>query len=149
MGPVDTGPSSVEAARKYLEGRWTLISYEVFPPGRPAIAVSGSGTLSYDSFGNLDMQIRVDDPAVAEALERAGIPLERGVIASSGRTAIDMQAHTLIYILQGQAPLQTTAPAAPLALSRPRHWAVDGDVLTLTTRGDDGQPLSVGRWRKQ
>ena len=34
-------------------------------------------------------------------------------------------------------------------MNRPRHWEVAGSLLTLTTRGDDGKPLSVGRWRKR
>jgi len=52
-GPVDQGPGSVTAARKYLEGRWTLESFEVFPPGKPAVTLTGQGTLLYDQFGNL------------------------------------------------------------------------------------------------
>jgi len=33
-------------------------------------------------------------------------------------------------------------------MSRPRYWQVDGDVLTLTTKDNAGNPASVGRWRK-
>jgi hypothetical protein len=40
-GPVDTGAGSLTAARKYLEGRWTLLSYEVFLPGEAPIALGG------------------------------------------------------------------------------------------------------------
>jgi hypothetical protein len=36
----------------------------------------------------------------------------------------------------------------PLSLRRPRHWAVSGNVLTLTTRGADGEALSETRWEK-
>ncbi|HET9383678.1 MAG TPA: hypothetical protein VFO67_00925, partial [Gemmatimonadales bacterium] len=32
-GPVETGSGTVEAARKFLEGRWSLTSFEVFPAG--------------------------------------------------------------------------------------------------------------------
>ena len=149
MGPVETGPTTIEAARQYLQGRWTLLSYDVFPPGREAIRLSGSGTLSYDAFGNLDMQIRVDDPATSDALVRAGVPLTDSVIASTGRTVINMQERSLIYMLEGQKPLLTTAETGPLAPTRKRYWQVEGNVLTLTTRDDDGKPLSVGRWQKQ
>ena len=31
-GPVDTGSGTLTAARKYLEGTWTLVSFELFPP---------------------------------------------------------------------------------------------------------------------
>jgi hypothetical protein len=146
--PVSRGPGSIEAARQVLQGRWSLLSFEVRPPGQPPIQLQGAGTLSYDAFGNMDMQIRVPDPATAQALERAGIPLSNGAIASEGRTAIDMQARVITFILAGQDPLSPTTGAGPLALSRPRHWDVEGDLLTLTTKGDGGQPLSVSRWRK-
>ena len=50
-GPVDQGPQTLTAARKYLEGNWALESFEVYPPGKPAITLKGSGTLIYDDFG--------------------------------------------------------------------------------------------------
>jgi hypothetical protein len=81
---VDTGAGTLTSARKFLEGRWTLESFEVRPPGKAPILLKGQGTLV------------------------------RG----------------------------------PLGTDRPRHWVVEGDVLTLTTKDDAGQPLSIGRWRK-
>jgi hypothetical protein len=142
---VEKGSGSTAAARKYLEGRWSLISFDVFPPGQEPLHVNGSGMLLYDGFGNLDVEIRVDEPT-AHMLERAGIPSTGGRISSRGRAAVDMQNRTLTYFFQG-APL-LGAPSGPLALNRPRYWHVDGSLLTLTTRGDDGRPLSVARWQK-
>jgi hypothetical protein len=144
-GPVETGPGTLAAARKYLEGRWGLISFEVHPPGEPPIQLKGSGSLKYDQSGNLDVQIRVDE-GTAHALEAAGVPIVKGILSTSGRTVIDLQHHTLTYILDGQPAFG--APSGPLALNRPRHWRVEGDVLTLTTKDDRGQPLSIGRWKK-
>jgi hypothetical protein len=144
-GPVDTGPGTLAAARKYLEGRWSLMSFEVLPPGETPIRVSGNGMLTYDAFGNLDMEIRVDDQT-ATALRAAGIPITDGRLSTSGRTVINLQARTLTYVIKGQPP--AGAPSGPLALNRPRHWQVEGSVLTLTTKGDDGQPVSVARWQK-
>jgi hypothetical protein len=125
------------------------LSYDVFPPGQEAIRLSGSGTLSYDAFGNLDMQIRVGDSATSDALVRAGVPMVEGVLASTGRAVINMQERSLIYMIEGQKPLLTTAKTGPLALTRPRYWQVDGNVLTLTTRDEQGKSLSVGRWQKE
>jgi hypothetical protein len=144
-GPTETGPGSLAAARRYLEGRWSLLSFEVLPPGQPPVRVIGDGTLTYDGFGNLDVQIRVDD-ATGSRLELAGIPVKNGMLSTTGRTVVDMQTRTLTYFIEGQPPLG--APSGPLALNRPRHWQVEGNVLTLTTKGADGQPLSIGRWEK-
>lgn len=148
MGPAD---STLEGARKFLEGRWTLVSYEVFPPGKPSVVLgpsSGTGTLTYDAYSNLDIQIRVTDTKVADALDAAGIPLRDGVIATTGRTAIDLQNHTLTYLLEGQGQLVSTAQQGPLAFNRPRHWQVEGDVLIISTKDDSGKPLAIGRWKK-
>jgi hypothetical protein len=146
MGSVDTGSGSLAAARKYLEGRWTLLSFEVRPPGQSPIALKGSGTLQYDEYGNLQMDVRADQATVA-LLERAGVSTTNGVVSTTGRTVLDLQAKTLTYQLEGQPP--PAAATGPLALSRPRHWQIAGNVLTLTTLGDDGRPLAVGRWMKE
>jgi hypothetical protein len=53
-----------------------------------------------------------------------------------------MQNRTLSYVVPGQSG------TGPLALSRPRHWVVEGDLLTLSTKDDAGKPLSVGHWRR-
>jgi hypothetical protein len=145
-GPVDTGAGSLTAARKFLEGRWSLESFEVFPPGGQSIRLTGMGTLVYDEFGNLRMDIRTDE-RTGEALTKAGIEIRGGVLSTEGRTAVDLQNRTLTYIIQGQPPVG--AASGPLATNRPRHWEVMGDVLTLTTKDDKGQALSVGRWKKE
>jgi hypothetical protein len=143
VGPVATGAGSLTEARKYLEGRWTLESFEVRRPGQAPVTLKGMGTLNYDEFGNLRMDIRVDQ-AVSDLLRASGIEIRDGTISSSGRTAVDLQNRTLTYVIQGQPAGGT----GPLATSRPRHWQVEGDVLTLTTNDDAGNVASVGRWRK-
>ena len=144
LGPVETGAGSLTAARNYLEGRWQLQSFEVFPPGKEPIVLKGQGTLIYDNMSNLRMEIRADQ-ASADVLRAAGIDIRDGVISTDGRTAIDLQAKTLTYMIKGQAPL---VQRGPLAVERPRHWVVDADTLTLTTKDDAGKPLSVGVWKR-
>jgi hypothetical protein len=143
MGPVDTGPQTLTAARKFLEGRWVLESFEMYSKGKGPIALKGSGTLVYDEFGNMRMEIRADQ-ASSDLLRAAGIDIRDGVISTDGRTAVDLQNRTLTYIVKSQDPLIP----GPLATNRPRHWEVKEDLLTLTTKDDAGNPLSVGRWRK-
>jgi hypothetical protein len=144
-GPVDTGAGTLTAARTFLEGRWTLESFQVFPPGNDPVALKGNGTLSYDEYGNLQIEIRADEKS-ADLLRAAGIDIRDNVISSSGRTAVDMQNRTLTYLVGGQQLAPSTA--GPLALTRPRYWEVEADRLTLTTKDDNGKPLSVGRWRR-
>ena len=144
-GPIEEGAGSLTAARKYLEGRWSLESFEVYPPGSAPLRLNGSGTLEYDSFSNLTMELRADQ-ATADVMTKAGIVNDGGVVSTKGRVAVDMQNRTLTYVLEGQpAGFVVTGP---LSTRRPRHWVVEGDLLTLTTQDDAGKPLSVGRWRK-
>jgi hypothetical protein len=122
------------------------VTYDIYPPKQPAIRLNGQGSLTFDRFGNIDVQIRVD-PETAALLAKAGIPSANGVLSIVGRVVVDMQARTLTYFLDGQPPLG--APSGPLALNRPRHWRVDdAGVLTLITKGDAGELLSVGQWQK-
>jgi hypothetical protein len=107
------------------------------------LILKGAGTLVYDNMGNLTMNIRADE-ASSDLLRAAGVDIRDGVIATEGRTAIDLQNHTLTYVIQGQAPLIR----GPLGTGRPRYWEVEGDMLTLTTKDDAGEPTSIGRWRK-
>jgi hypothetical protein len=143
MGPVNEGAGSLAAARKFLEGRWVLESFQMFPPGKAPITLTGSGTLVYDEFGNLRMEIRADEKS-ADLLRASGIDIRDGRISTEGRTAVDMQNRTLTYVIPDQSPLIP----GPLATNRPRHWEVTGDSLTLTTKDDAGKPLSVGKWRR-
>ncbi len=145
LGKPDTGAGTTTAARKYLEGRWGLVSFDVYPPGKAPIALGGQGSLTYDGFGNMQFEVRIPPDAV-EPLRLAGIPSNNGVVSLGGRTVIDMQAHTLNYVVQGQPP--AGAPSGPLALNRKRYWVVEGNLLTLTTKADDGKALSVAKWQK-
>jgi hypothetical protein len=133
-------------ARKFLQGRWALESFEVRPPGKAPIFPKGSGVLNYDDFGNLRMEIRADE-ATADLLRAAGINIRDGIISSDGRTVIDLQNKTLTYFIEGQrSSLQTGG--GPFALNKPRHWEVNGDVLTLTTKDEAGAPLAISRWKR-
>jgi len=143
-GPVDTGPGTLSSARGFLQGTWALESFEVRPPGKPPLRLTGAGILKYDDSGNLSMRIEADEKS-SDVLRALGIDIRDGAISTEGRTAIDLQNRTLTYVVEGQAPLTR----GPLGTDRPRHWVVEGgSVLVLTTRDESGQPLSIGRWRK-
>jgi len=144
LGKPDTGAGTTTAARKYLEGDWTLQSFEVFPPGKEGMRLDGSGVLAYDKFGNLRMELRPTPPSL-DVLRQAGVEIpDSGIVSTQGRVTVDLQNHTLSYVLEGKEP-----GTGPLALNRKRYWQVQGDLLTLTTKDDAGKPVSVGIWKKR
>jgi hypothetical protein len=143
IGDIPTGAGTVQGARKFLEGRWALESFEIRSADGKQVPLKGSGVLNYDDFGNLRMEIRADQ-ASSDVLRAAGVNIRDGVISTDGRTAIDLQNKTLTYFLEGQP----ATGAGPLAMNRPRHWEVTENQLTLTTRDDSGAPISVSRWKR-
>jgi hypothetical protein len=143
--PIAGGPGTLQEARQFLEGRWSLLSFEVYPPGGQPVTLKGTGVLTYDNFGNLAMELRTDE-ATAHRLAEAGLEMPGGTLSTTGRTVIDLPGRKLTYILEGQSAVGV--PSGPLATNRPRYWEVDGDVLTLTTRDESGKALSVGKWKK-
>jgi hypothetical protein len=144
-GPVDTGAGTLTAARKYLEGRWALESFQLFPQGKAPVTVAAQGTVTYDDFSNLTMDVRADAAAV-EALKAAGVAATNSGFSTSGRVVVDMPQRTLTYMNSKDGSV--AAPGSPLDLRRPRHWEVTDDKLTLTTKDDAGNPLMVSVWRR-
>jgi hypothetical protein len=143
--PINTGAGTVNQARQYLQGNWSLLSFTIYDANGTAIAMKGTGTLIYDDFNNMTMTLQADD-ATAALLAKAGLPMEKNQFSTKGKTIVDMQNRTLRYVLEGQYIGVTTGP---MAVDRLRYWQVEGNTLTLSTRDDAGKPLSVGTWRKQ
>ena len=112
VGKIESGPGTVSEARKFLEGRWALESFEVRPPGKPPIMLKGSGVLNYDDFGNLRMEIRADQ-ATSDLLRAAGIDIRDGVISTDGRTAIDLQNQHPHLLHRGPAFLESDRRRSP------------------------------------
>jgi hypothetical protein len=144
-GPVDTGAGTLTSARNYLEGRWSLESFQVFPAGKPPVTVTGQGTVNYDAYSNLTMDVRADAASV-EALKAAGVAVVNNGFSTTGRAVVDMRLKTLTYVLSkdGSIAKQT----GPLDLNLPRHWEVEADKLTLTTKDASGTPQFVSVWRR-
>ena len=143
--PTNTGTGTVNQARQYLQGNWSLLSFTIHDANGTPIAMKGTGTLVYDDFNNMTMTLQADD-ATAALLAKAGLPMEKNQFSTKGKTIVDMQNRTLRYVLEGQYVGVTTGP---MAIDRLRYWQVDGNTLTLTTNDDNGRPLSVGKWQKQ
>lgn len=140
-------PGSLGAARAFLEGRWNLVSMDVFPPGKPVIHAGATGTMDYDDYAAMTVRLRVDKPT-AELFEQIGIPSKNGVISQTGKTLVDMTGKKLTYILDGQALIRP--PQHPLDTNMPRYWEVSGNTLTLRTKDQKtGAVLSETVWRKQ
>lgn len=61
-GPVAAGAGSLEAACRELRGSWLLSPLEAADASGTRQHVKASGMLSYDEFGNLTINGKIDDP---------------------------------------------------------------------------------------
>ena len=56
MGPVDTGPQSVEATRRQLEGARELVKLETYPAPGKVVPIEATGRMTFDAYGNVRTQ---------------------------------------------------------------------------------------------
>jgi hypothetical protein len=146
LDKVDKGPGTLTEARQYLQGRWTLMSMDVFPPNQAPLHGVASGNMVYDDYANMTVYMQFTEEA-AKLAQQIGIPLQNGVLSTTGKTVIDINSHAISYVLEGQDALRP--PTNPLDTNRPRYWEANGNTLTLRTKDDAGSVLSVSVWRKE
>ena len=142
--PAATGLGTLTQARTYLQGNWVLVSMDLFPPNEPAVRAATTGTMVYDEFSNLTVNMTLT-PEAARLAERIGIPISGGVVSTKGRAVIDTSHHAISYVLEGQDAVR---PAThPLDTNRPRYWETSGNTLTLQTKDDRARCLT-SIWQK-
>lgn len=149
---VPTTGNTLEAARKQLEGRWTLVSLEyAAPDGRTATVEGSAGTLNADGFGNLEIEYRLSEGGL-KALETLGFKTPSPVISTAGRSVINVDQKSIVYVDDKAQPFDPKVAAArqnPFALERTRYYDFGADgLLTLRTRHDDGKDAAVSKWKK-
>jgi hypothetical protein len=151
--PIAEGPNTMEAVRKTLQGRWVLLSLNIGTEDGRAAAVDATGVLTWDGFGNLDVEYRISDDGLKQ-LAGIGVTMPASVITTSGNVAIDPQQHRITYVGDDFLkklldPDLAARRANPFALERTRYYdlAADG-TLTLSTRYDSGADAAKSRWKK-
>ena len=97
MGAVATGPNTLEAVRKQLEGRWVLTSFNVTGTDGQQAAVDSTGTLTWDAFGVLHVEYRISDTG-QQSLATLGVPKLNPVLSTTGRVVINPQQKQITYV---------------------------------------------------
>ena len=138
---VDAGPGSLEAARRQLQGKWTLVSLETYPtPGGPPVAVKAAAVMTFDEYGNIAIGGRDATANVPEAANT--------LLNFSGRVVIDANKQLLaLQDMQGNADPSAVFTDAR-ALSRIRKYEFAGDVMTMSTLDAKGQATAKATWRR-
>lgn len=150
--PVATGPDSIAAARKALQGTWQLLTLDVAADDGRRTPVEAKGELKLDDFGNLGIEYRMSEAGIS-ALKAIGITPPTPVITTTGQVVIDPNQRRITYVNAEQRadPLDAGLAARranPFALERVRYYNIGADgILTLTTRHESGRDAATSRWQ--
>lgn len=137
-GDVDTGPGSLEAERRRLQGTWDLMSLQLFSPAGEPVATQATGRLQYDEFGNLSMRGTIT----------GGPDVDKSILNVTGHIVIDPAAHTLKFV-SITAPTNDEKRIDPqLAASLTRYYELTGDVLKTTVKAASGATTAVATWKR-
>lgn len=131
---------NVETVRRQLAGTWDLVSLEAVPEkGGPRAAITATGTLTYDDFGNLTITARTTDPDAPVAARE--VPR----VSFKGRAVIDPPNSQLkLMDLTGNVdPFEVLGP------ERLRKYAFGPDRLTLTSFDEKGQVAAISVWKRR
>jgi hypothetical protein len=153
--PIAAGPTTMEAARKALEGRWSLAAMTINADDGRSVTVEATGVLTSDAFGNLQVNYRLSEAGQA-ALTTLGITLPDAEITTAGQVVIDPQQRSITYVgedFQKRALAfdkeLAARRASPFALERTRYYVLGADgTLQLSTRYQSGKDAIVSRWKK-
>ncbi len=151
--PIESGAQTMEAARKVLEGSWTLVSLNVAAVDGRSAPVEANGLLVSDAFGNLNIEYRLSEAGL-KTLQDLGFTPPNPVISTNGRVVINPQQRQITYVPPDAAqrafdPELAANRANPFALERQRYYALGADgILTLTTRHDNGRDAATSRWKR-
>jgi hypothetical protein len=141
MGAVDTGPGSLEAVRRQLEGSWELVSLEAIDPTGKATPRKAAGRLTYDAYGNLGITGRLQDTDEPQTSVS-------GLLAYTGRAVIDAPKSRLVLMdVQSRLPSSAEIPAE-VSADKVRYYVIQGNMLTLTVKDAAGATTGRTTWHK-
>jgi hypothetical protein len=142
LGPVESGPNSLESVRRQFQGEWDLVSAESYGTSGQPVAIKGKGRLTYDAYGNLNVDARFDD-----AQEQRDGSLTR-LLSYKGRAVIDVTASRLVLAdMEKASPAGAEVPES-MSAANVRYYAFEGDLLTLTIKDPGGRTTAKTTWRR-
>ena len=132
MGPVDTGPNSLEAVRRQLSGTWDLVSLDTFPKadGAAVPIANAKAVLTYDDYGNLTIK---------------GADATR-MLDYSGRALIDV-AKQQLYFRGVEGNVEELPKEIDIASTR--KYAFDGGLLKISTIDAQGRVTGTSVWKRR
>ena len=147
LGPVESGPNSLESVRRVFEGQWDLVSAESYDATGQPVAIKGKGRLTYDAYGNLTVDARFD-----EGQEQADGSIAN-LLSYKGRAVIDVAASRLVLQdMQKRAESGADVPDGDVGGQRPlllvRRRSADADDQGCRRQDDREDGLAADQLRQ-
>ena len=140
-GDVNTGPGSLEAVRRQLQGDWELVSIEAVDAVGKATPRKATVHLKYDEYGNLGITgklLDTDEPQTSVS----------GLLAYTGRAVIDPGKNRIVLMdVQSRLPSSEAIPAE-VSPDKVRYYDIQGNMLTLTVKDASGVTTGRTTWHK-
>jgi hypothetical protein len=141
MGDVNTGPGSLEAVRRQLQGTWELVEAVALDAKGTPTPRKAEGRLTYDEYGNLTIAAKLADTTQPPSSVS-------GLLAYTGRAVIDPAKSQLVLMdLKTRLPSGEPIPSE-VSPDKVRLYTIEGDTLTLTSKDSSGVATARTTWRK-
>jgi len=142
-GPVETGPGSLEATRRQLEGTWTLTGFEVINAAGQLTPVKAKAQLTYDAYGNLSFKGVLEEPLPGQSTIT-----DFPALAYTGRAVIDLARQELV--LMGVTPVVQPDPSivAKIGIDSRRKYEVAPSRLIMSAMDATGRVTSRATYSK-
>ena len=142
LGPVASGPNSLESVRRQFEGQWDLVSAETYNASGQPVAIKAKGRLTYDAYANLTVDARFD-----EGQEQMNGSIT-SLLSYKGRAVIDtVKSRLVLQDLEKRSDSHADTPEG-MEAANARYYAFEGDRLTLTIKDAAGKTTGKTVWRR-
>ena len=138
IGPIETGPGSLTATRKQLEGTWTLKTLQLVDRAGALRTVTAKGNLTYDEFSNMVIRGVVEDESVNGKL----------ALDFTGRIEIDPSRREFRPAdLVSKTPASTPY-AGPIPLDTVRQYQLTPTTFTVFYFDAAGKSVAIAVWNR-
>ncbi len=139
MGPVDTGPQSVEATRRQLEGAWELVKLETYPAPGKVVPIEATGRMTFDAYGNVRTQ---------GVVQGGGADAQR-FLAYEGQVVIDPQKKEgRLVEVTPEGKRDVAKLPTEVGIDKIRMYEFVNDQLKLSLRDAAGKVTATATWRR-
>ena len=137
LGPVGSGPGSLEYTRRQLQGTWTLQKFEVANAAGTLVTIRAKAQLTYDDFGNLTVK-----GVLLEPLPGQTSVTDAPALAYTGKAMIDTAKQDIVLVGLEASVTPDPSILAKIGMDQRRHYEVTDKQLIMTARDAQGHTTS-------